>query len=53
MAQTIEDWYKQMPIITRSYLTLSFLTTAGIALDVSHALSFIVLLFADCDLLCW
>jgi len=34
MAQTIEDWYKQMPIITRSYLTLSFLTTAGIALDV-------------------
>eukprot|EP00271_Cylindrocystis_brebissonii_P020769 TRINITY_DN703_c1_g3_i1.p1 TRINITY_DN703_c1_g3~~TRINITY_DN703_c1_g3_i1.p1 ORF type:complete len:235 (+),score=32.65 TRINITY_DN703_c1_g3_i1:235-939(+) len=34
MAQNIEDWYKQMPIITRSYLTLSFLTTAGCALEV-------------------
>ncbi|CAI5977870.1 unnamed protein product [Closterium sp. NIES-64] len=34
MAQTLEDWYKQMPIITRSYLTLSFLTTAGCALEV-------------------
>ncbi|CAI7784492.1 unnamed protein product [Closterium sp. NIES-54] len=31
---TLEDWYKQMPIITRSYLTLSFLTTAGCALEV-------------------
>eukprot|EP00898_Chlorokybus_atmophyticus_P000551 jgi/Chlat1/1497/Chrsp12S02029 len=34
MAQNIEDWYKSMPIITRSYLTLSFLTTAGCALEV-------------------
>ena len=34
MAQNIEEWYKQMPVITRSYLTLSFLTTAGCALDV-------------------
>ncbi|KAL2620915.1 hypothetical protein R1flu_001120 [Riccia fluitans] len=34
MAQIVEDWYKQMPIITRSYLTLSVLTTAGCALEV-------------------
>eukprot|EP00958_Prasinococcus_capsulatus_P013453 scaffold1388_cov390-Prasinococcus_capsulatus_cf.AAC.3 len=34
MAQNIEEWYKQMPVITRSYLTLSFLTTAGCALDI-------------------
>ncbi|KAG0624832.1 hypothetical protein M758_2G007400 [Ceratodon purpureus] len=34
MAQLVEDWYKQMPIITRSYLTLSALTTAGCALEV-------------------
>lgn len=34
MAQLVEDWYKQMPIITRTYLTLSVLTTAGCALEV-------------------
>ncbi|KAI5064403.1 hypothetical protein GOP47_0021073 [Adiantum capillus-veneris] len=34
MAQLVEDWYKQMPLITRSYLTLSVLTTVGCALDV-------------------
>lgn len=34
MAQIVEDWYRQMPIITRSYLTLSVLTTAGCALEV-------------------
>eukprot|EP00897_Mesotaenium_endlicherianum_P010138 jgi/Mesen1/9152/ME000587S08645 len=39
MAQSLEDWYKQMPIITRSYLTLSFLTTAGCALEVISPLS--------------
>eukprot|EP00899_Mesostigma_viride_P007631 jgi/Mesvir1/1686/Mv21148-RA.1 len=33
MAQVLEEWYKQMPVITRSYLTLSFLTTAGCALE--------------------
>eukprot|EP00850_Spirogloea_muscicola_P012975 SM000086S23027 [mRNA] locus=s86:112378:114695:+ [translate_table: standard] len=33
MAQNVEDWYRQMPVITRSYLTLSFLTTAGCALE--------------------
>jgi Derlin-2/3 len=37
MAQLVEDWYKQMPIITRSYLTLSVLTTAGCALEVITA----------------
>ncbi|KAJ7525779.1 hypothetical protein O6H91_17G066100 [Diphasiastrum complanatum] len=34
MAQVIEEWYKQMPIITRSYLTLSVLTTVCCALEV-------------------
>ena len=32
-AQAVEDWYKEMPVITRTYLTLSFLTTAGCALE--------------------
>ena len=30
---TLEQWYRQMPVVTRSYLTLSFLTTAGCALE--------------------
>lgn len=30
----IEDWYKQLPPVTRAYITLSCLTTAGCALDV-------------------
>lgn len=30
----IEDWYKQLPPVTRAYITLSFLTTAGCALEV-------------------
>lgn len=30
----VEEWYSQLPIITRSYVTLSFLTTAGCALEV-------------------
>lgn len=34
MAQVVEDWYKQMPVITRSYITLSVLTTVGCALEV-------------------
>lgn len=33
MAVTLEQWYRQMPVVTRSYLTLSFLTTAGCALE--------------------
>lgn len=47
MAQLVEDWYKQMPIITRSYLTLSVLTTAGCALEVciiSILLMYVVLI---------
>ncbi|MEW5307270.1 MAG: hypothetical protein WDW38_002487 [Sanguina aurantia] len=31
---SIEDWYKQLPIVTRTYVTLAFLTTAGCALEV-------------------
>jgi len=31
---SLEEWYKQMPVITRSYLTLSFLTTASCALEI-------------------
>ncbi|KAJ0917205.1 hypothetical protein HanRHA438_Chr05g0203391 [Helianthus annuus] len=35
MAQAIEDWYKQMPIITRSYLTAAIVTTIGCTLEVA------------------
>lgn len=31
---SIEEWYKQMPVITRSYLTLAFVTTALCALEI-------------------
>ena len=34
MAQTVEEWYKAMPVVTRTYLTVSFFTTAACALDV-------------------
>lgn len=34
MAQVVEDWYKQMPVITRSYLTASILTTVGCSLEI-------------------
>ncbi|KAL1537352.1 derlin-2.2-like [Salvia divinorum] len=34
MAQAVEEWYKQMPIITRSYLTAAILTTIGCSLDI-------------------
>lgn len=34
MAQAVEDWYKQMPIITRSYLTAAVVTTIGCTLEV-------------------
>ena len=37
MAQTVEEWYKAMPVVTRTYLTVSFFTTAACALDVRHA----------------
>ncbi|KAK1304990.1 Derlin-2.2 [Acorus calamus] len=34
MAQAIEEWYKQTPIITRSYLTAAVATTIGCSLDI-------------------
>ncbi|CAH1448310.1 unnamed protein product [Lactuca virosa] len=34
MAQAVEDWYKQMPIITRSYLTAAIVTTIGCSLEI-------------------
>ncbi|KAK6917306.1 Derlin [Dillenia turbinata] len=34
MAQAVEEWYKQMPIITRSYLTAAVVTTIGCSLDI-------------------
>ena len=40
MAQAVEEWYKQMPIITRSYLTAAIVTTIGCSLDVCFTFSF-------------
>jgi len=37
MAQVVEDWYKQMPVISRSYLTVSILTTVGCSLEIISA----------------
>ncbi|KAL5157654.1 Derlin-2.2 [Glycine soja] len=34
MAQAVEEWYKQMPVITRSYLTAAVVTTIGCSLDI-------------------
>lgn len=34
MAQAVEEWYRQMPIITRSYLTAAVVTTVGCTLEV-------------------
>ncbi|CAN6690102.1 unnamed protein product [Malus baccata var. baccata] len=34
MAQAVEEWYKQMPVITRSYLTAAVLTNIGCTLDI-------------------
>ncbi|OEL31024.1 Derlin-2.2 [Dichanthelium oligosanthes] len=34
MAQAVEEWYRQMPIITRSYLTAAVVTTVGCALEI-------------------
>ena len=36
MAQAVEEWYRQMPIITRSYLTAAFVTTIGCTLEVQR-----------------
>mmetsp|Transcript_20741 Transcript_20741/g.62487 ORF Transcript_20741/g.62487 Transcript_20741/m.62487 type:complete len:245 (+) Transcript_20741:324-1058(+) len=30
----MDEWWKQLPVVTRTYVTASFLTTAGCALDV-------------------
>ncbi|GLC36750.1 hypothetical protein PLESTB_000786800 [Pleodorina starrii] len=30
----IEEWYKSLPIVTRTYVTMAFLTTAGCALEI-------------------
>ena len=32
----LEEWYLQTPIVTRCYLTMSFLITAGCALEVKN-----------------
>ncbi|KAF8762375.1 hypothetical protein HU200_009555 [Digitaria exilis] len=37
MAQAVEEWYRQMPIITRSYLTAAVVTTVGCTLEVPPA----------------
>ncbi|KAI3849027.1 hypothetical protein MKX03_011470 [Papaver bracteatum] len=34
MAQAVEEWYKQMPIITRSSLTAAIITTIGCSLEI-------------------
>lgn len=34
MAQAVEEWYKQMPVITRSYLTAAVITNIGCSLEV-------------------
>ncbi|RWW80212.1 hypothetical protein BHE74_00011465 [Ensete ventricosum] len=44
MAQAVEEWYKQMPIITRSYLTAAVVTTVGCSLEVR--IFFLFLLFS-------
>ncbi|XP_076921057.1 derlin-2.2-like [Bidens hawaiensis] len=33
MAEAVEEWYKQMPVITRSYLTAAIVTTIGYSLE--------------------
>ena len=39
MAQAGEEWFRQIPIITRSYLTAAGVTTVGCTLEVSLSLS--------------
>lgn len=39
MAQAVEEWYKQMPIITRTYLTAAIVTTVGCSLDIISPLN--------------
>lgn len=35
MAQAVEKWYKQIPILVWSYLTAAIITPIGCSLDVS------------------
>ena len=37
----LEEWYLQTPIVTRCYLTMSFLITAGCALEVKNNFFFL------------
>ncbi|KAM0054401.1 hypothetical protein Hdeb2414_s0006g00194501 [Helianthus debilis subsp. tardiflorus] len=49
MAQAVEDWYKQMPVITRSYLTAAIVTTIGCSLEVYCVYFFFFFVdFFDC-----
>uniref|UniRef100_A0A7N0TS49 Derlin n=2 Tax=Kalanchoe fedtschenkoi TaxID=63787 RepID=A0A7N0TS49_KALFE len=34
MAQALEEWYKQMPVVTRTYLTATIVTTIGCSLEI-------------------
>ncbi|CAD5177761.1 derlin-2.2-like [Musa acuminata AAA Group] len=34
MAQAVEEWYQQMPLITRSYLTAAVATTLGCSIEI-------------------
>lgn len=50
MAQAVEEWYKQMPVITRSYLTAAIVTTIGCSLDVCTLLPLLhSLLYFSCS----
>jgi len=39
MAQPFEDWFKNMPLITKSYMTACFLTTTAVYLELVSPLS--------------
>lgn len=45
MAQAIEEWYKQMPVITRSYLTAAVAITIGCSLEVCLFFFFFIMWF--------
>ena len=34
MAARLEEWYRNMPLITKSYMTISILTTIAVHLDI-------------------
>ena len=50
LTQSVEEWYKQLPIVTRTYVTLAFITTAGCALEVSSTCIHAPALQADIQL---